>query len=280
MLALHLIVTLATVTTRATAYQLKTIFLDACNLQLQLGQAAPDAIPTIESLEIDELPSRLCSLCESPPAITAVFDGAAFQKRFEGFDWSRPISDGDDQGGQAADNLRIRFTTGLRKADDELVEFVRAADVDCTPSTPIVATRAIKALESGKSVVLAVTRLRSLAGRRDRERREAFLKTCGLPRVGDTAHLPSFTPAQRERSIRLLAGLNSLESGGGQVLRYSLIEDPQVLVVSDDRGLRRRLMTLKTPPAVLGRRQLYNWLYSLDSDGITEAGLSDAAETE
>uniref|UniRef100_A0A7S0L5T7 Uncharacterized protein n=1 Tax=Coccolithus braarudii TaxID=221442 RepID=A0A7S0L5T7_9EUKA len=255
----------------ARALRVSSILLDACNLQLHLEQEHKEALPTIASTNIDALPSKLLALVTvaAAPGITAVFDGAAFHYHFTGADWTLRIpqdegaSNVDCDGVESANLLRIRFTERLRKADDELVQLARAATEGGEPIRKVAASEALKALRLDCDAVVAVTRMRSLTGRRDRTKREAFLKSCGLPRVGDTAHMPSFTSWQRDRSINLVNGLHKLDQGTGAVV-YHLIEQPDVVVATDDRGLRRKIMTLESPPAVLGRRQLFNWVESLD----------------
>ena len=41
---------------------------------------------------------------------------------------------------------------------------------------------------------------------------------------------------------------------------YEQLDAPTTIVVTDDRGLRRRCLDLPVPPIVLGSNQLYNWL--------------------
>lgn len=77
-----------------------------------------------------------------------------------------------------------------------------------------------------------------------------------MPRVGDRACLPAFTEAQRQRSIALLRGLKKLQD----VVCFYTLDSPKTIVVSDDRGLRRRCLDLPVPAVILGSAQLYNWL--------------------
>ena len=98
-------------------------------------------------------------------------------------------------------------------------------------------------------------------GKGKRDKREAFLRTCGLTRMGDTVHLPAFEDTQQERALALVRGLHSLERG---IIRMERLSDPATVVVSDDRGLRRRCFTLANPPVVLGRKQWENWLLRVE----------------
>ena len=75
--------------------------------------------------------------------------------------------------------------------------------------------------------------------------------------MGDTVHLLSYLPQQQERSLGLVRGLHSIERG---VLKFDSLERPSVLVVSDDRGLRRRCFSLAQPPVVMGANQFFNTL--------------------
>ena len=90
--------------------------------------------------------------------------------------------------------------------------------------------------------VFAATLLKSAAGKGKRSKREAFLRTCGLNRMGDTVHLPVYEELQQERALALICGLHALERG---VVRIERLSNPAALVVSDDRGLRRRCFALR-----------------------------------
>ena len=41
-------------------------------------------------------------------------------------------------------------------------------------------------------------------GKGKRDKREAFLRTCGLTKMGDTVHLPAFDATQQERALGAL----------------------------------------------------------------------------
>ena len=118
--------------------------------------------------------------------------------------------------------------------------------------------------------VFSATLLKSALGKSKRDKREAFLRSCGLSRMGDTAHFPCFDETQRERTLGLFRGLHSLERG---VLRVTVLKDPVVMIVTDDRGLRRRCFQLANPPVVFGRQQFVKWMERLDEDsqGATAA---------
>mmetsp|Transcript_7824 Transcript_7824/g.25802 ORF Transcript_7824/g.25802 Transcript_7824/m.25802 type:complete len:267 (-) Transcript_7824:193-993(-) len=246
--------------------RLGSLLLDACNLQLgfELAATAPPR-PIVTSPLVDDLPEKLASLSrlvlpslgagglEAAATTTAVFDGAAFHSAFEGGRW-------DDT---AEGFARVHFTDVHEKADDRLMRMIddlAAADDEASPASPLrhgaEAAELLEACGEGACPVIVATRQRAVPGKAERQRREAFLKACGLPRLGDTAHLPSFTPAQRERSANLARGLHKLGPG---VISFRLLERPNAILATDDRGLRRRAMA-NSPVVVLGRSQLFNWL--------------------
>lgn len=236
-----------------------SVFIDASNLQLVLRPGG--ASLAVHSLDVAELPRRLGALAEllgGSPAVHAVFDGASFGRAHEGASWTC-----EDP------TIRVAFTDGARtSADDALVALAQEAGAAARapPAEAVSSGRAIELLERGAlssapaGGVLAATLKRSASGKSKRDTREAFLKTVGLTKMGDTAHLPAFTEAQRARSLALARGMHKLDRG---TLALSHLEAPAAIVVSDDRGLRRRCFALPNPPAVLGRSQLFNLLDAL-----------------
>jgi len=273
--------------------QFTAILLDACNLQLQPTMAPQhgllkpeDQALTLESRDVHYFPQLIADLSkylsgsldpagEHGPCIRAVFDGAAFDGTFSGMQWTPEVDDGDTP-------WHVSFMRAPFKADDTLVELADAAGkaAGAPAAIPLSGKAAAKKLEAPVSAhaphssVLA-KRTRSLAGRHQRERREAFLRTCGLPRVGDTTCLLSFSESQRDRSLSLVRGLDKLDPA----ISFFELEQPTCLVVTDDRGLRRRCFALPNPPLVIGRAQLINWILARADDpeavGAMVAGLEE-----
>lgn len=239
------------------------VLLDASNLQLSLRPGG--ATLGLTHLDVDHLPSRLDALSKSfspAAACTAIFDGNAFDGEHAGKSWTCEEEVPD------ATPLNVRFTAKLSSADDELVQVAQeiGASAGSSSAEAVTSSHVRHALETLPLVdaprattrpVYAVTLLRSAMGKSKRDKREAFLKSCGLRKMGDTVHLPSFTATQQERSLALIRGLHTLERG---VVRIDKLERPSAIVVSDDRGLRRRCHLLANPPVVLGRAQFFNWM--------------------
>jgi hypothetical protein len=142
-----------------------------------------------------------------------------------------------------------------------MVEAIAAATPHAEPPQPLSAHEAIELLEKGDvpRPIIVATRQRAVPGKAERMRRESFLRACGLPHLGDTTHMIAFNEAQRERSANLVRGLKKL---GPTVITFRKLEEPALLLVTDDRGLRRRAMA-NSPAAVLSRMQLFNWLQSI-----------------
>ena len=59
-----------------------------------------------------------------------------------------------------------------------------------------------------------------------------------------------------------MRGLSKL----GDVITFRQLNMPNAIVVSDDRGLRRRCLDLPLPPVVLSSSQFYHWLDWLPPD--------------
>lgn len=239
---------------------LSWILLDASNLQLGLRPSLISAHPDIDSFDTPKLAARLDKLAKalggSGLQTEAVFDAGAFGGVHEGARWLCEPDLPD------ANPLTISFTSNLDSADDALVG--RAQEIGEAAGAPRPAAEtaghARTLLESelaSPRPVFAVTLLKSASGKSKRDKREAFLRTVGLTRMGDTVHLPTFDATQQERSLALMRGLKSLERG---VLRVERLDHPAALVVSDDRGLRRRCFNLPNPPVVFGRSQFLNAL--------------------
>lgn len=248
------VATLAPVSTAA----LGAILLDASNMQLALRPGLSNL--GLASSEQPHLAARLDALSklfEPAPTVEAIFDGTAFDGEHLGGTWLCDPEVPD------ASLLRVRFTDRHDSADDALVRTVQAlgSTADATPAEAISSGRARTLLEASPMAkpapTFAVTLLKSAMGKSKRDKREAFLRTCGLTRMGDTVHLPTFLPSQQERSLALVRGLHSLERG---VVSVAQITQPVAMVVSDDRGLRRRCFGLALPPVVMGRSQFYNML--------------------
>ena len=151
-------------------------------------------------------------------------------------------------------------------ADDAVVAYAQQVGSDAAaPPAEIVTSGHVRSMLEqtlpSPRPVFAATLLKSAMGKGKRDKREAFLRTCGLTRMGDTVHLPAFEDTQQERALALVRGLHSLERG---IIRMERLSDPATVVVSDDRGLRRRCFTLANPPVVLGRKQWENWLLRVE----------------
>ncbi|KAL1500383.1 hypothetical protein AB1Y20_013040 [Prymnesium parvum] len=257
----------------ARPFQIASIVIDASNLQLAV---TPGVASSLSSRSIHDFSHSLHLLSRylayldpwddslppdaPPPAtITAVYDGTAYYGEHASQLWRQRDEPGGAPAGGSEDGIRVKFTDGpTASADDELVRMVQeCGGEEPRPSRRLSALDAIEALGGElPGPVVAVTRLRSMSGRAQRKQREAFLSSCGLPRVGDMTCLPAFTEAQRSRSIALLRGLKKLQD----TVSFSVLDSPRTILVSDDRGLRRRCLALPTPPVVLGSSQLFNWL--------------------
>ena len=247
------------------ASMIGNIYIDSSNLQLDLRPGL--ATLGLTSLEQPNLPARLDAMSKafSPAAqVLAVFDGAAFDGEHAGQSWTCDPEVPD------ATPLRVVFTDNPREsADDMLVALAQeAGDAAGSSAAEPVSSGAARALLETMTLeeappsddpppIFAATLLKSAMGKGKRDKREAFLRTCGLLRMGDTVHLPTFLPVQQERSLALVRGIHRIERG---VVSIAQIERPAAMVVSDDRGLRRRCFALAHPPVVLGRAQFFNML--------------------
>jgi hypothetical protein len=233
------------------------ILLDGSNLQLNLRPGG--AALNLCHIDCPELPAQLDAMTKlfSPAAsVTAIFDGASFDGVHANACWTCEPEVPN------ATPLRVQFTAARESADDVLVDLAQSlgAAADSSPSKSTSSGHVRHLLEQplpDPKPVFAATLLKSAMGKSRREKREAFFKTCGLQRMGDTVHLPAYLPAQQERSLGLVRGLHSIERG---VLSFAMISQPSTLLVSDDRGLRRRCFALPNPPVVLGRNQFFNMM--------------------
>ena len=251
--------------TSGAAVAISQVILDASNLQLGLRPGLSNL--GLSSLDVPRLHERMdvmvraldgdaADVDASAASTTALFDGGAFDSKYANARW-----DCDPESPGAAP-VAVCFTDVRVSADDAVVAFAEevgsAADA---PRAELVTTgHARSLLEAGLDSpppVFAATLLKSAMGKGKRDKREAFLRTCGLTKMGDTVHLPCFDATQRARALALIRGLHAIERG---VIRIEMLSKPAALVVSDDRGLRRRCFTLGHPPVVLGRRQWENWL--------------------
>jgi hypothetical protein len=157
-----------------------------------------------------------------------------------------------------------------------MVDAIAAATPNAEPPKALSAHEAVELLAKGDvpRPVIVATRQRAVPGKAERMRRESFLKACGLPRLGDTTHIIAFNEAQRERSVNLVRGLQKL---GPTIITFRQLEEPALLLVTDDRGLRRRAMA-NSPAAVLGRMQLFNWLHSIGGAREVEGEQAEGVE--
>ena len=241
------------------------ILVDASNLQLNLRPGG--AALNLCSLDCQELPEQLdavAKLFQPAATVTAVFDGSAFDGEHATKSWTCDAEVPD------AAPVHVRFTAVRESADDALVALAQelGAAAGSSPAASSTSGHIRHLLEQevpDPKPVFAVTLLKSAMGKSKRDKREAFFKTCGLHRMGDTVHLPTYLPFQQERSLGLVRGLHSIERG---VLSFASLDDPTTMVISDDRGLRRRCFALANPPVVLGRNQFFNMMrQATEQDG-------------
>ena len=250
--------------------RLASLFLDCCNLQLQLSHQGNNL--RLESPHVDELTDKLRVLTQSflpsldPTAslpqteIHAIFDGRAFHGKF-----ATMRSDGM-QLDQRGNRMQVVFTDTTASADDLLYTKLSQCNQGLQPAVGISSAEVEEILTRPKeeACVFEATRLRSLSGAAHRSRREAFMRTCGLPRVGDVSHFPGLCEAQRARSLGLVKGVRKLPPG---LVSFKHVREPVSILVSDDRGLRRRCMSLASPPLVFGRAQFYSLLVAQRTRG-------------
>ena len=167
--------------------------------------------------------------------------------------------------------VSVRFTKVEVRADDAVVQLAQeVGGAAGSPVAELITTgHARHVLEQEElptpRPILAVTLLKSAMGKGKRDKREAFLRTVGLTKMGDTVHMPLYDEMQQERALGLMRGLHSLERG---IVRIDWLSKPAAMVVSDDRGLRRRCLSLANPPVVLGRKQWENWLTRIELKGL------------
>ena len=243
-----------------------SVILDASNLQLGLRPCGSTVgLSSLDVLRLHERQEKLIRQLNGADdtasiSTTAFFDGGAFDGAHVGSGWE---CDAEVEG---AAPVNIQFT-GLREsADDAVVAYAQQVGSDAAaPPAEIVTSGHVRSMLEqtlpSPRPVFAATLLKSAMGKGKRDKREAFLRTCGLTRMGDTVHLPAFEDTQQERALALVRGLHSLERG---IIRMERLSDPATVVVSDDRGLRRRCFTLANPPVVLGRKQWENWLLRVE----------------
>jgi len=245
----------------SSALALTHVILDASNLQLGLKPGLTGEQLALSSLDVPRLHERhdgLLRLLAGDDAIstTAFFDGSAFQGVYSGSAWDCDPETPD------APPFHVKFTNERVSADDAVVAFAQEVGSEAgSPRAEIISSgHARSMLEQplpDPRPVFAATLLKSAMGKGKRSKREAFLKTVGLTRMGDTVHLPAFEVLQQDRALALIRGLHSLERG---IVRIEQLCEPTAMVISDDRGLRRRCFSLASPPIVLGRKQWENWL--------------------
>ena len=273
----------------ASTATIKSIVLDASNLQLSLrdGLSTPNLwshdlpalapkLDRVARFLTDELHAAAGSNPGVPRGVdesvnadenakdslvstTAIFDGRAFEEVHAGKSWRCDPEVPD------ALPIDIHFTGERESADDYLTALVQQLGTAEGSSAPETITTGAARTELEQAMgapkpVYAATLLKSAMGKGKRSKREAFLNTCGLKKMGDTVHLPAFDDVQQERTLNLIRGLHSLERG---IVRLERLERPTALVVTDDRGLRRRCFSLANPPVVFGRAQFANWIERL-----------------
>jgi hypothetical protein len=239
------------------------ILIDASNLQLRLGEPSSAVSKSdLWALEMPGLRKRLDAVTHalSPSEevrTTAVFDGRAFDNLYVGESWDCPPFSAE------SGPVGVSFTLERESADDTIV--MLAQELGLAAGAPraddVTSGNARSTLEQELTQpakpVFAATLLKSAAGKGKRSKREAFLRTCGLLKMGDTVHLPAFDESMQMRSLSLVRGLHALERG---IIRFQRLSSPSTMVITDDRGLRRRCFALANPPVVFGRNQLYNWM--------------------
>ena len=248
---------------------LQHVILDGSNLQLNLRPGgATLSLASLDVPRLHERHDRVIKILQqddtAPPPTTTFFDGGAFNGDHAGAEWEC-----DPEAPDAAP-VSVSFTKVEVRADDAVVQL--AQDIGSAAGSPvaelITTGHARSILEKELPMprpVLAVTLLKSAMGKGKRDKRESFLRTVGLTKMGDTVHMPLYDEMQQERALSLMRGLHSLERG---VVRIDWLAKPAAMVVSDDRGLRRRCLSLANPPLVLGRKQWENWLARIELEGL------------
>ena len=266
----------------ASVATIQRIILDASNMQLSLRDGL--STPNLWSHDLPALAPKLDGIarfltdelraarhpgdhgdgdegadaapCETTDDVivrtTAIFDGRAFEEVHAGKSWRC------DPEVPNALPIDIHFTGERESADDYLTALVQQLGEEASSSAPEIITTGAARTELEQAMgtpkpVYAATLLKSAMGKGKRSKREAFLNTCGLKKMGDTVHLPAFDDVQQERTLNLIRGLHSLERG---IVRLDRLERPTALVVTDDRGLRRRCFTLANPPVVFVRTRM------------------------
>ena len=240
----------------ANALAFSHIVLDASNLQLGLRPGL--SVPSLSSLDVPRLAERMDVMTrllteragggDAPgeTLTTAIFDGSAFDGLHAGTEWTC------DPEAPEASPVTVRFTDARVSADDAVVAFTQeigsvSEAPRAEPSTTGHARSVLEQPLAAPRPIFAVTLLKSAMGKGKRDKREAFLRTVGLTKMGDTVHLPAYDDTLQDRSLNLIRGLHSLERG---IVRIEKLTRPTMLVVSDDRGLRRRCIQLAHPPVV------------------------------
>lgn len=239
----------------------KTILLDASNLQFSLRPGLSNKGLCSQDFHGVSLPAYLDSVAKVVGAekIHAQFDGRSFGGMHAEESWEC------DAEIPNATPIHVSFTGELTKADDVLVDLAQELGREASsPSPEIVTSGYVRSLLEqpipAPKPVFCATLLKSAMGKGKRSKREAFLNTCGLRKMGDMVHLPAFDESQQQRSLALVRGLHSLERG---VVRLEKLGGSSTMVVSDDRGLRRRCFLLANPPVVFGRMQFFNFMERL-----------------
>ena len=226
---------------------LTNMIIDGSNLQLGLRPGGSNL--ALSSLDVPRLHERLDVMVRMLNAdgpvlsTTAIFDGGAFDGVHAGSSWECDAETPD------AAPVNVRFTDVRVSADDAVVALAQEIGSEAdSPRAELVTTGLARSVLEQTlpepRPVFAVTLLKSAMGKGKRSKREAFLRTVGLTKMGDTVHLPVYEELQQKRALDLMRGLHSLERG---IVRIEQLTTPSAIIVTDDRGLRRVRVRCRGP---------------------------------
>jgi len=232
--------------------QVIEILLDANNMGLDL-QEHPTGLPFIYHNYLPEGFDKLARALSPSLPMTAIFDGNGYSSMLSNKEWVCDCGESTE--------YRIRFTKSGKTADDALVEYITDASEGTPPAKRIRAHEALALLQSpelAQTVVTVERHAYSSAQQAAREFQEltAFFEECGLPKIRDVIHLPSFTEPQRVESLELLQKIVSQSN----YFKFARLDLPARLVVTDDLKLRQRLAG--DPVLILNTKQFYSWAQS------------------
>lgn len=245
------------------------LLVDGSNLQL--GWSAAGRLSCDDCPGFHDLLGEFVDRTKQP--VSVLFDGGAFHGDFAG---ERFESDSglsvvftpiDDAGRwQSADDVLTATARSL--ADDGSVEteemIAREAELLFADTIERCAAATCPADDLP---IISTIRVSSVAGKKHRDKVEAFFKSAGVDRLGQPVHMLSYTARQRERSLALCRGLRRLGGPRGSPCTFERLRGATSLVASNDRRLRLRCANAGS--ILLSKQQLYSWLSNLD-EGLEE----------